>query len=475
MSDDSPPPSSPEPGPPSPEEISALPSGARALKRRYKKPDPSEPAPAGGESEEEIIILSSLLQNLLERKQNSQTAPPESEARTRINRFVQRGGVTTPPLEPTQSPAFEPGQISEPEAPTPPPLLGEEISSARPDPNAAEALASIAFPKFEPRSFAAAPSDWERSGSTWGRGILYFAFAALLALGAFLVGRSDAHRTAPAMTNHPEGGLTGAWSPAYTDLLDKALAADQAGDLPTALQIVNDLTKTLQHNPVLQAYQATLNTRLGHTNDVEADLSRLLRPNTPAADAAVLDEAQGFNYARRRDFDQAINSFVAVATVRPLDIANLLHLAEAYRRKGRLTEAVDTFRLAILRLPTNFQLDTLARREFLSYEQRLTLLENGRDAEFKGDLAQRLNAPSPAPEWLLTAAAVALQKGDMSTAVDRLKQAQAVLPPAQFATRMGDYFFRAFAYHPEMNTFLSAPTPDQQTARQLGMDYYLDP
>ena len=344
----------------------------------------------------------------------------------------------------------------------------------RQDPNAPEALASIAFPKFGPRTFTG-PTQWERDGSTWGRGVLYFAFAAALALGAFLVGRSDAHRSDAEANPHPELGLKDVWSPAYSGPLDKALAADHAGDLTAALQIVNELTKSMKPNPVLQAYQASLNTRLGRTNDAEADLSRLIKPTTPPPDAAILNEAMGFNYARRRDFDQAITAFAAIVPVHPLDTSNLRHLAEALRRKGRLTEAVDTFRLAILRLPTDHLPETQAQREFLSYEQRLSLLENGRDAEFRDDLAQHLAAPSPAPEWLLTTAAVALQKGDLPTAVDQLKKAQAALPPEQFAVRMGDYFFRTFSYHPEMSAFLTPLTPERQAARQQSMDFYLDP
>ena len=469
MSADSTPPPPPEPVPPTPEE---LPSEARAIKRRYKKPEASEAGASGGDPEGEIIILSSLLQNLLERKQGTQAPVPEGEPRAKVNRFVSRGSAATTTTEAATSPAepSDPGLPREETAAAPTP------APSRKDNSTTEAMASIAFPKFEPRPYAAEPSGWERSGSTWGRGILYFAFAALLALGAFLVGRGDARRTdAAALNSRNEVGLTDLWSPAYTDALDKALAADHGGDLPAALRMASDLAKNMKPNPVLQAYRATLNTRLGHTNDVEADLSRLLNPTTAPADAAVLNEAQGFNYTRRRDFDHAIDCFAAIALVRPLDTGNLLHLAEAYRRKGRLADAADTFRLAILRLAPGTLPESEARREYLSYEQRLTLVENGRDGDFKEDLAAHLTTPSPAPEWLLTAAAVALQKGDMSAAVDALKKAQAVLPPARFDARMSDYFFRSFAYHPEMNAFLSIPTPDQQNLRQQGMDFYIDP
>ena len=415
----------------------------------------------------EIIILSSLLQDLLERKQNAKASAPPKEARAKINRFVPRG-TTEAPVQAEVPPPSPEGVI--------PASSDEKSSPPRSDPGAAEAMASIAFPKYEARSFAPGPTGWERNGSTWGRGILYFAFAAALALGAFLVGRSDAHHTdAAGLHNRPEVALTDVWAPTYTDLLDKALAADHAGDLPTAQRLTSELAKTMKANPVLTAYRATVDTRLGQTNDVEATLSRLLSPNAPPADAAVLNEAQGFNYARRREFDRAIDCFSAIVPVRPLDTNNLLHLAEAYRRKGRLDDAVATFRLAIVRLPVNALPETLARREYFSYKERLTLVEIGRTAEFNDDLVQHLKAAVPTPEWLLTAAAVALQKGDMPTAVDALKKAQAVLPAGQFAARMGDYFFRSFTYHPEMNPLLVALTPEQQQARQLRMDFFIDP
>ena len=468
MSDDLPPPPPPESVPPTREE---LPTEVRSVKRRYRKADPAETSETADDPDEEIIVLSSLLQDLLERKQErkqSSAKPgiPQGEARARINRFVPRGGNAAPPGMPEAAP-------TSPEAAAP--ATPEEKSlSPRSDPSAAEAMASIAFPKYEGRPYTAGPTGWERSGSTWGRGILYFAFAALLALGAFLVGRSDAHHAATPL-GRSEVTLMDVWTPNYTDLLDQALAADHTGDLLTARKLAGEAAKTMKPNPVLTAYQATIDTRLGSTNDVEATLSHSLSPTTPPADAVILNEAQGFNYARRREFDRAIDCFNAVVPVRPLDTNNLLHLAEAYRRKGRLDDAVATFRLAIVRLPVNALPDNEARREYLSYKERLTLVEIGRGAEFKVDLAQHLNVAAPAPEWLLTAAAVALQKGDMPAAVDALKKAQAALPAGQFAERMEDYFFRSFAYHPEMNPFLVALTPEQQQARQLGMDFFIDP
>ena len=461
MSPDSNPPPPPEPVPP-PEELS---TESRGLKRRYKKPEPTESA-AGADPDGEIIILSSLLQNLLERKQSAGPAnPPEPEVRSKVNRFGPRGGgaITAPPDAAPNS--NEPPSVDQGE---------EQPAQSQRDANAPEAMAAIAFPKYTSRNFTEQPSAWERTGSTWGRGILYFAFAAALALLAFLVGRNDARHADP-IHKTVEAPPFALWEPTFSGRLDKALMADHAGNLVAALQLTDTLQKDMRDNPTLLAYRASLSTRLGHTNDVEADLSRLLNPTTSPELGAPLNEAQGFNYSRRREFDRAIDCFDAVAQVAPFNTANLLHLGEAMRRKGRLTDAIDTFQTALLRLPNTTGASTASQREYLAYEARLSQVENGHGAGLKAETDQHLKAPAPSAYWLLTAAALALQDGTIPPAVDALTKARAVFPPEQFSALLGDYFFRTFSYHPEMSAFLIQPTPEQQKARQLGMDYFIDP
>ena len=453
--------SEPAPMLPSPGELTAE---VLAQKRRHK---PSTPAGSefGVDPDEDIIVLSSLLHSLLERKQNGGSSAPEGETRARINRFVPRanGGAST---------AEHPAPISETSLLNLPPAA----NFSAPGVDSAEGPAPAPFPKFEPRSYEPAPTDWPRNGSAWGRGVLYFGFAAALALAAFLVGRTDprplpVHR-APGTADEMSPVR---WMPVFSNQLDKAHAADRAGDLSTAARLMDELAQSMKPNPVLQAYQASIDTRRGLSNEVEATLSRLLRL-TPGLDAnARLNEAQGFNYARRRDFDLAIDAFRAVAEVEPFNTTNLLHLGEALRRKGRLAEAADTFRLALARLPDNPSPSMQAQREYLAYERRLSEVENGLGEQLKAALDQHLNAPAPSADWWLTSAALALEKGDVPTATAALKKAQSTLPPEQFSTLMDDYLFRSFSYHPELKTFLNSRTPEQQKARQEKTEFYLDP
>ena len=75
----------------------------------------------------------------------------------------------------------------------------------------------------------------------------------------------------------------------------------------------------------------------------------------------------------------------------------------------------------------------------------------------------------------MTAAAVALQKADMPVAVDALTRARATFAPEQFDALVSDYFFRSFAYRPEMNAFAVTAASNRPPARRSSMDYFLDP
>lgn len=461
--DSNPPPSSePSPTPPGADQ----PSETLPRKRRYKKPEATSPLASGEDADSEIIVLSSMLQSLIARRQGTESGEAEGEVRNKINRFVPRG--TPAPSGPAPAQASE----ASPAEPASPPAPGTPV---RQDPNGPEAMAAIAFPKFEPRAFQGDPeAGWGvRSGSTWGRGILYFAFTAALALAAFLVGRRDTQRGAAAPKFPPTPSLV-SWSAPDLETLDRALAADRTGDLHTARKITSELETSMGPNPVLTAYAATVDTRLGRTNDVEADLTRAISPTAPPAAVAVLSEAQGFNYTRRREFDHAVDQFVNVARIEPFNVANLTHLAESQRREGHLTDATETFALASKRLLVGSPADEEVRA-YLAYQRRLTQAENGHDADFQPELAQHLAEPAPSPYWLLTAAAVALQKNSLPTAIAALQRARTALPTERFAALMDDYFFRSYSHLPEVASFLSANTPERQQARRASMEYFIDP
>ena len=127
------------------------------------------------------------------------------------------------------------------------------------------------------------------------------------------------------------------------------------------------------------------------------------------------------------------------------------------------------------RLPATAAPHLEAQRENIAYERRLGQIENGRGADLQTEVDRHLHTPATSGYWLMTAAAIALQKTDMPTAVGVLTKARAVFTPGLFDTLVSDYFFRSFAYRPEMNAFAVASPSNRPQARRASMDYFLDP
>ena len=307
--------------------------------------------------------------------------------------------------------------------------------------------------------------------------MLYFLFCAGLAIVAFLVGRSaarpdaNAHAAAvaaAAATPAPQ------WNATLLGKLDQVLAADQSGNLQGAKDQSLDLKKQLGSSLELDLYISTLTTRLGHTNDAEADLSRLLEPYMQPLQAAAVNESMAFTYTRRRDFKRAAEAFADASRISPFTPENFYRWGEVLRRQGRFQDAADKFRQALQRLPEN-DAESESQRECAAFKMRLALIELGHDAEVKPDIDNHLRQPSPGGYWLLTAAAFALQHGDIPGAVDALQKARDALPSGQYAALTDDYFFHGFAEKPELSHVLSIPSAQAKQKAKTTMTYFVDP
>lgn len=436
----------PDPAPPAP---SGQDEPARGIsrfprqKKRYRKTEGAEGEEAFAE-EDEIALLSSALELARARRKQSEDSP--RPAAPTVNRFV-------PATDPAPAPV-------------------DEASSGS---ATADAKSNLALAKFQ-----ASPADrqWrtgERKSRLWVRVVLALAVAAGCAALGFLVGRSAGGRPVAVASKAPEAAPASSWLPQHLEMLRQAQAAERAGDLRTALRLTNQLAKSVDLGSKLLAYRATLDTRLSYFNDAEADLATQLNGNISPSDSAILNAGRGFNFVRWRRFNTAIDAFAAVAQADPSDVFNLLQWAETLRRKGSLAEAIDKLQEAFLRIDLAASPYAESQREYIAYVRRLSLVENGRDAEFQPELEERLAAPAPSGYWLLTGAAAALQKGNLPAAVSALEKARTALSPEHFAVLLGDYFFRSFDHRPEMTPFLTPFTPEQQQARLLSMDYFVDP
>ncbi len=461
MSADSEPPSSPEPIPPTPEPVTPAAEDNNApeflpQKRRYKKSEPAAEFDFSEGADDEILILGTLLQRLLARKQSESSEPDNS----RVKRFVQRN---VPPIASVPS---DPVGTSDSEAP----------AAVSPETGAAAAPMSRPFPKLMPRLDT--PTGEPRyAPPSRGRGILYFLFCAGLAIAAFLVGRSAAKPDANArVAAAAAAAATPAphWNATLSGKLDQILAADQNGNLQSAKDQALDLKKQIGSSLELDLYIGSLTTRLGHTNDAEADLSRLLEPYMQPLQAAAVNEGMAFTYSRRRDFKRAAEAFADASRINPFTPENFYRWGEVLRRQGRFQDAADKFRQTLQRLPED-EAETESQRECAAFKMRLALIELGRDAEVKPNIDNHLRQPSPGGYWLLTAAAFALQHGDFPGAVDALQKARDALPSVQYAALTDDYFFHGFAERPELSHVLSIPSAKAKQETKAKMIYFVDP
>ena len=453
MSADSEPPATPEPVPPSP--ASAVPPAEDTdapdylpQKRRHRKPDPPE-FDFADDTDDEILLLGTLLQKLLARKQ---TASAEPESRTTIKRFVQKNTAPLGAAPATASPGdADATPIADDGAPSP-----------------------AALPKLTPRLTSPTVEDqWALPNR--GQSVLYLVFCAGLSIAAFLVGRGASHPAAsqpggatPAATPAPH------WNATLLGKLDQILAADQSGDLKNARAQAVDLKKQIGSSLELDLYIASLTTRLGRTNDAEADLSRLLEPYMQPLQAAAVNESMAFTYSRRRDFKRAAEAFADASRIDPFEPDNYYRWGEVLRRQGRLQDAIDKFRQALQRLPEG-EAESESQRECAAFKMRLAQIELGHDAEVKPDLEAHLREPSPGGYWLLTAAAFALQHSDIPGATDALQKARVALPASQYAALIDDYYFHAYAEKPDLAALFPPSAQGSKQQKLARMVYFVDP
>ncbi len=424
------------------------------MKRRFKKS--GSEAEEGEKPDQTIKLLSTLLQDLIAKKE--QPATPEAEPRTAKYHRLSKSGTGAPgaPPEPSAVAASTPAAV--------PPVAAAPAGPSVESPSTPPALPVT----FRPASIPQSP---RRLGWLWLSLLGLLAFGALVYL-TVVYFRPAAKETGGGNKLPPASTAT--WTDDTLRQLDQALAADQSGDLKGAQRIASALKKPdVPAPPGLDLYLAGIQSRTDHSYDVEADLLRALSTASPEA-AAEMNERLAFNFSRTRDFARANECFKAASQLDPFSAPLFYHWGETLRHLGHFQEASDTFRRALDRVPTG-QPEAESLRQCINLKQRLTLTEQARDGEFQAEMDEALKAPQPSGYWLLTAAAVALQHKNLAQAAGDLGRARDALSTATFNELLNDYFFRAYADRKELADFFP-PDPAARRARlQPTMTYTVEP
>ncbi len=451
-------PDQPSASEPAPSKAQAVSSGENAdslpQKRRFKR--------GGAESEEDersdqtIQLLSTLLQDLIARKE--QPTATEIDAKTaKYHRLSKTGsGATGAPTE----------AISVPEN-VPPTVVSAKTATPE-----APSVTPSAPP---PVTFRPAPLYAPRFKARWLSACL-LGFLVLIGAGALTVMYFRAPAGDPgARSNRPLPPVPAAlWTDAALTQLDQALAADQAGDLKGALRLASAIKKPdVPSPPGLDLYLASITTRQEHTFDVEADLLRAVS-GASVEDSAAINERLAFNFSRARDFEKAAEFFQTGSRADPFSPALYYHWGDTLRHLGHFRDADTAFRRALNRLPTG-RPEVESLRECIDFKARLSLVEQGRDAELQTEMAEQLKAPVPSGYWWLTAAAVALQHKNLEDAAGFLEKARETLGATQFDSLLNDYFFRAFADRKELAAFFPADPAARRAKLIPTMTYSVEP
>src|SRR4029077_6983984 len=102
----------------------------------------------------------------------------------------------------------------------------------------------------------------------------------------------------------------------------------------------------------------------------------------------------------------------------PLSADTYYQFAELLRRQGKLAEAIDHGKRALLRVQPGYGISPGT----IAMKMRLAPIESGQVAEVAAALAAAQNSAPLSPEWLFTAAALSLQKGDLAAASESLSR-----------------------------------------------------
>ena len=97
--------------------------------------------------------------------------------------------------------------------------------------------------------------------------------------------------------------------------------------------------------------------------------------------------------------------------------------------------------------------------DLIIFKQRLARIEVGNDTSFQAELAAQLDREDVSGETWLLAAANEISRAAFPAAVEDLRRAAHLLPPALLRSRLRDYVFQAQARQPDLAAFWSSLAP----------------
>ncbi|MBS0659756.1 MAG: hypothetical protein JSR82_16065 [Verrucomicrobia bacterium] len=407
----------------------------------------------------------------------------------------------TPPLAEVEALLAEGGEGDEPEpeprptlpaTPGPDPMLDEVIEGLRT--RIQQLKAARRGPASSPGEIAAPPTHATarlvrapQPEPSFGRLLLSTFLVLFVAAGfgfgghqlrLFMAGSAPASLPprAEAPKTPTEAKAVPTWQETDLARLDSILSAERSRSKEEMGRLIGQLSAERPGLPGLEMLAArhSLLTRL--SAETEVRLVRLIGEARPdeRAQLVELHYLRARNFAAQRSLDNLRRARASLDEALKLDPRRAdLHFerAELHRRLGSVAEALVDYERALTRTRAGWQ----PARARIEFRRRLLLVDADRAEEIGNDVyLAELGKPAPSGEWLLTAAAVSLHRGDLAAGAQWMLRARPAMRPDDYFAAIEDFFFRNLADKPPLKEVF--PTAPERTAfLQRTLPFLADP
>ncbi len=274
-----------------------------------------------------------------------------------------------------------------------------------------------------------------------------------LIVASFFVGRATVPKAAPVAVvaagepvTSKDGSEPGLLPDNLLAKIDEALAAESAGDTRRANELLQSVKDGGAQVRGLDYHLALLNFSNGELARVLPQLNQSI---AKGEEVAACYNLRGTLANRQGGVNRGIADLELASKIDPFNARYAFFLGEALRRRGQPQAALVALRQAYHRLREP------ALEGMYLLKIRLAELELGQAADFSAELAVRLAATPPPLDWVLTAAAVELHRGNMPAAAEYLEKAHNLVPERELLMRLRDFYFYGFSDRKELEKYFA--------------------
>ena len=232
-------------------------------------------------------------------------------------------------------------------------------------------------------------------------------------------------------------------------LLDQAMAAEAASDYVKAIELLERAQRDAGHIYGLSYRLAALCYK---ANEMPQVLPLLNQSIADGEEVAASYSLRGTLSDQIEGTPQDPCDLEKATRLEPLNARYFFVWGEALRHAGKPQLALRQLQRAVERA----QEPALAA--IYALKLRLTQIELGQADAFAGELADKLKDAPPPVDWLLTAAADEMHRGDFPAAAVMLGRIRGLVGVRETARQLDDVFFKSFAGEAELAPFFEVAT-----------------